>query len=354
MHPDTEIDIAVIGAGVVGLAVAQLFASKGEKVCIFEEANAIGTQISARGSHVIHSGIYYTPGSLKAKLCVEGKNLLYEYCEKNNINFKKLGKLIVATSEEETSALENIKKRAEENGVTDLEWLTKEDVQRMEPEIKCARALFSPSTGIVDAAGLMQSLLKDATDHGASISLSTSIISGEATVDGIVLTTIKDGEVKKILCRRVINSAGLSAPRVARSIAGIDLEKIPTEYFAKGHYFKLIGPSPFTHLIYPVPVPGGLGTHSTLNLKGEVRFGPDVSWIDSVDYSFEPGREKGFYEAVRKYYPGLKDGALVPDHTGIRPKIVPAGSPDHDFVIQTKDEHGIPGLINLFGIESPA
>ena len=353
MKANSKIDVAVIGAGVVGLAIARLFASKEEKVCIFEEANAIGTQTSARGSHVIHSGIYYTPGSLKSKLCAQGKNLLYQYCEEKNISFKKLGKIIIAACTEEMETLEVLKSRAEKNGVTDLCWLTAGEVRQMEPEVKCVRGLFSPSTGIIDAQEFMQSLLRDAKNCGASISLSTRVTGGEADRGGIVLTSVKQGEMAKTWCRRVINSAGLKAPEVARSFAGIRQDQIPKSYFAKGHYFKLKGPCPFTHLIYPVPVQGGLGTHATLNLRGEVRFGPDVSWVDQIDYTFEPGKEKGFYEAIRKYYPALADGALEPDHTAIRPKIAPAGSPDQDFIIQGQDEHGMAGLVNLFGIESP-
>jgi L-2-hydroxyglutarate oxidase LhgO len=352
MKTNSEVDVAVIGAGVVGLAIGRLFASKGEKVCILEETDAIGTQTSARGSYVIHSGIYYVPGSLKATLCVRGKKLLYEYCEKKNINFRKLGKVIVATSEAEVETLEMLKNRGEQNGVTDLQWLSSQEVSRMEPEVKCVRGLFSPSTGIIDGQGFMSSLLLDAKSHGASVALSTSVIAGEV-LNGRIILTVGGERPGKIVCRRVVNSAGLKAPEVAKSIAGIRLESIPKNYFAKGHYFRLKGPSPFSHLIYPFPVPGGLGIHSTLNARGEVRFGPDVSWIDQIDYTFEPGREKVFYEAIRKYYPALRDGALEPDHTGIRPKIAPAGSPGWDFVIQGRDEHGIAGLVNLFGIESP-
>lgn len=349
MSENKKVDIAVIGAGVVGLAIARNLARKGDEVVIFEEAHAIGTQTSARGSHVIHSGIYYAPGSLKARVCVEGKKLLYEYCEEKKIGFKKLGKIIIASSEEEIETLEKLKSRAGKNSVMDLTWLTPKEVKQMEPEVICARGLFSPSTGIIDGPGFMQSLLMDAKKIDMSVELSTTITGGKPTDQGILLTTSR-GE---ILCRRVINSAGLRAPEIARSIAGINLSSIPKAYFAKGHYFKLIGFSPFTHLIYPVPVLGGLGIHATLNLKNEVLFGPDVSWVDDIDYTFESAKEKVFFEAIRKYYPSLADGTLEPDHTGIRPKIAPPGSPDQDFIIQGEDEHDIPGLINLFGIESP-
>lgn len=354
MSPESKIDVAVIGAGVIGLAIARLFAEREEGVQIFDAADSIGTGISTRGSHVIHSGIYYPTGSLKAKLCLAGKNLLYNYCDEKNIAHKKIGKIIVATSEEEVPLLEKLKNRGAENGVSDLKWLSAEKVRQMEPEVKCVKGLFSPSTGVIDGQGLMASLLEDAKSHGASLSLSTSIISGEVTDNGIELITInQNGETVKVLCKSVVNSAGLNAVDVAKSIKGIRLDKIPQAYFAKGHYFKLKGPSPFSHLVYPMPVPGGLGTHATLNIKGELRFGPDISWVDKIDYTFEPGKEASFYEVIRHYYPGLPDGALELDHTGIRPKIVPPDSPDSDFLIQGEDEHSVPGLINLFGIESP-
>lgn len=353
MRIDKKVEVAIIGAGVVGLAAARLFAMKGRTVRIFEEADEIATQTSARGSHVIHAGIYYPPGSLKARLCVQGRDLLYEYCKENGVEFRKLGKLIVATSDKEIRALTLLKDNAEKNGVMDLQWLTAKEVEQKEPAVKCVGALLSPSTGIVDAQGLMRSLFEDAQSHATTIALNTSVTGGKATGEGIVLFMRDEGKTYHVLCRNVINAAGLQSPTVARSIKGIRLENIPKSYYAKGHYFKLKGSVPFNHLIYPVPAAGGLGIHATLNMRGEVRFGPDVFWQNHLDYTFEVGREKIFYENIRKYYPMLKEGMLEPDHTGIRPKIVPEGSPDQDFIIQGKDRHGIAGLVNLFGIESP-
>jgi L-2-hydroxyglutarate oxidase LhgO len=353
MRIDKKVEVAVIGAGVIGLAAARLFAIQGKAVRVFEEADEIGTQTSARGSHVIHAGIYYPPGSLKARLCVQGRDLLYEYCKENNVEFKKLGKLIVATSDKETRVLTLLKDSAEKNGVMDLQWLTSKEVEQKEPAVKCVGALLSPSTGIVDAQGLMRSLAEDAQSHGTTIALHTSVIGGKTTDEGIVLFMRDQEKTYHVLCRNVINAAGLQSPAVARSIGGIRLEHIPKSYYAKGHYFTLTGPVPFNHLIYPVPVPGGLGIHATLNMRGEVRFGPDVFWQNHLDYTFEVGREKIFYEHIRKYYPTLEEGMLEPDNTGIRPKVVPEGSPDQDFIIQGKDMHGITGLVNLFGIESP-
>lgn len=347
-----RVDVAVIGAGVVGLAVARALALAGREVIVIEAERMVGSHTSARNSEVIHAGIYYPRGSLKAKLCVEGKHLLYEYCAAKDVAHKNLGKLIVATRDDDLAALAGIREHAANNGVTDLRPLTADDVHALEPRVTAVAGLWSPSTGIIDSHSYMSALKRDAEEHGANVVLASPVLEGKVRDDGIELT-IGGSQPTRVLCKSVVNSAGLWAPIVARKIAGIPEATIPGAYFAKGHYFTMAGKSPFTHLVYPVPVPGGLGIHVTLDLAGQVRFGPDVSWLDSVDYTFDPARAGSFYQAIRTYYPDLQDDSLVPGYTGIRPKLAPAGSPNADFVIQGPSEHGVPGLVNLYGIESP-
>ncbi|MEY4514762.1 MAG: hypothetical protein RLZZ450_6884 [Pseudomonadota bacterium] len=347
-----RVDVAVIGAGVVGLAVARALALAGREVVVIEAERMVGSHTSARNSEVIHAGIYYPRGSLKAKLCVEGKLALYEYCRAKDVSHKNLGKLIVATRDDDLAALAGIREHAANNGVTDLEPLTAEDVHALEPRVTAVAGLWSPSTGIIDSHSYMSALKRDAEELGANVVLASPVLEGKVRDDGIELT-IGGTQPTRVLCKSVVNSAGLWAPIIARKIAGIPEATIPGAYFAKGHYFTMAGKSPFKHLVYPVPVPGGLGIHVTLDLAGQVRFGPDVSWLDSVDYTFDPARAGSFYQAIRTYYPDLQDDSLVPGYTGIRPKLAPAGSPNADFVIQGPSEHGIPGLVNLYGIESP-
>jgi L-2-hydroxyglutarate oxidase LhgO len=347
-----RVDVAVIGGGVVGLAVARALARAGREVVVIEAERVVGSHTSARNSEVIHAGIYYPQGSLKAKLCVEGKHALYEYCAERGVSHRRVGKLIVATREEELGSLAKIREHAAQNGVTDLTPLTADEVHALEPRVIAVAGLWSPSTGIIDSHSYMSALKRDAEDHGASVVLASPVLEGKVHDDGIELT-VGGSTPMRILCKSVINSAGLWAPLIAAKIAGIPAETVPTAYFAKGHYFTMGGKSPFKHLVYPVPVPGGLGIHVTLDLAGQVRFGPDVSWLDSVDYSFDNNRAGSFYQAIRTYYPDLEDDALVPGYTGIRPKLGPAGSPNADFVIQGPSEHGVPGLVNLYGIESP-
>ncbi|MDX1541052.1 MAG: NAD(P)/FAD-dependent oxidoreductase [Geminicoccaceae bacterium] len=347
-----RVECVVIGAGVVGLAVARQLALAGREVILLEAADMIGTETSSRNSEVIHAGIYYPTGSLKAETCVAGKQLLYAYCAEHGVAHARCGKLIVATAEEQVPTLDQIKAKAAANGVTDLTWLDPDQVRELEPEVRCVRALLSPSTGIIDSHGLMLAFQGDAEDHGAMVAFNAPLLRGRASERGIELEV--GGEAAMgLLADVVINSAGLHAPAVARKIDGLDPRHVPEAYFAKGNYYGLAGARPFKRLVYPVPEPGGLGIHVTIDLGGQVRFGPDVEWIERIDYDVDPKRAEVFYDAVRKYYPGLKDGAIEPGYAGIRPKIGPKGAPAADFIVQGPATHGVPGLVNLFAIESP-
>jgi L-2-hydroxyglutarate oxidase LhgO len=346
------VDVVVVGAGVVGLAIARALALAGREVLILEAEPQFGSHTSSRNSEVIHAGIYYPSGSLKARSCVRGKRLLYAYCAQNDVPHHRLGKLIVATHEDEVVALERLKTQAEANGVGDLEWLDARRISELEPALTAVRGLFSPSSGILDSHALMASLLRDARAAGAELVVTSPVLSGATTSDGIELA-IGGNEPVSILASAVVNAAGLRAQRIARSIRGVPEQSIPSSYYAKGHYFTLAGTSPFSHLVYPIPVPGGLGVHVTLDMGGQVRFGPDVSWTDDIDYAFDEGRAEAFYAAVRAYFPALEQGALQPGYTGIRPKLGPAGSGFQDFVVQGPADHGVPGLVQLYGIESP-
>jgi L-2-hydroxyglutarate oxidase LhgO len=347
-----QADVAVIGAGVVGLGVARAFARAGREVVVLESERYIGFHASSRNSEVIHAGIYYPAGSLKARFCVEGKRALYTYCSERAIPHARLGKLIVATSEEEVPTLGRLKANAEANGVTDLVLLSRAEAHQLEPEVSCVRGLLSPSTGIIDSHALMAALRHDAEEAGAQIALDTPVLSGKVCAEGIELAAGR-GDPLTVCFRLVVNCAGPWAQEVARRIEGVPKASIPPQHFAKGHYFVMAGRAPFRHLVYPVPVPGGLGTHLTLDLAGQARFGPDVQWIDRVEYSFDESRAPGFYQAIRRYYPGLQDGALSPGFTGVRAKTAPAGAAAPDFQIQGPMEHGVSGLVNLYGIESP-
>lgn len=352
MSGSVDLDALVIGGGVVGLAVARALAQAGREVTVIEAEGQIGSHASSRNSEVIHAGIYYASGSLKARACVLGRDALYAYCETHEIPHRRVGKVIVATREEEVSTLEKLKQQAEANGVTDLYWLDRAEVNALEPEIIAFRGLFSPSTGIVDSHAYMSALRRDAERAGAQVVLSTPVLGGRVESAGITLD-LGGVEPVTVTCRTVINSAGLRAPEVARAIAGMPREHVPPQLYAKGHYFVLPGRAPFRHLVYPVPVPGGLGVHVTLDLAGQARFGPDVSWLDSIDYSFDEQREASFYEAIRRYFPALPNGSLSPGYTGIRAKTADPKAPAQDFVVQGPRVHGVPGLLNLFGIESP-
>ncbi len=347
-----HVECVVIGAGVVGLAVARELAMAGREVIVLEAAESIGTHTSSRNSEVIHAGLYYPQGSLKARLCVEGKQRLYAYCAERGIAHERIGKIVVAADESEISAVQSYVAKAQANGVTDLEWLSAEQLHVLEPEVRCVAGFLSPSTGIIDSHALMLALQGDAENHGAAVVFHSPVQSGEVRADRIVLE-VAGADPMTLTCSAVVNSAGLFAPDVARSIRGIPPASIPPKYFAKAHYYTLSGRSPFHRLVYPVATNAFLGVHVTLDLGGQARFGPDVEWIDAVDYSFDHSREPLFYEAIRRYYPGLKDGALQPGYTGIRPKISGPREPAADFLIQGPEAHGVPGLINLYGIESP-
>jgi L-2-hydroxyglutarate oxidase LhgO len=347
-----QIDTVVIGAGAVGLAVARAFARAGREVVVLERESAIGTGTSSRNSEVIHAGIYYPTGSLKAKLCVAGRNALYPYLAERGIAHRRCGKLIVATDRKQIAGLERLHAQAKANGVADLRVLGAREAHALEPEISCVAALESPSTGIIDSHAYMLALRGEAEDRGAAIAFRSPLIGGLVR-QGRIELDVGGAEPMRLLARNVVNSAGLFAQDVARSIAGFPVDRIPPTYYCKGNYFSLSGRSPFSRLVYPAPESAGLGVHLTLDLAGQARFGPDVEWIDRIDYDVDPGRGRVFYDAIRRYWPGLKDGSLQPAYCGIRPKIQAQGEPSRDFLIQGPDEHGVPGLVNLFGIESP-
>jgi L-2-hydroxyglutarate oxidase LhgO len=347
-----SVDCIVIGAGVVGLAVARALALAGREVIVLEAAEGIGTETSSRNSEVIHAGIYYPAGSLMARSCVAGRRALYAYCRERGVPFSNCGKLIVATSAEEDARLGGIKARAEANGVEGMRLLTQAEAVALEPNLRCTSALLSPVTGVVDSHAFMLALQGDAENAGAACVFFSPATGARADRDGIEVD-VGGADPTTLRCRLLVNSAGLHAPDLARRIVGMPPERVPTAYYAKGNYFTLTGRSPFSRLIYPVPVPGGLGVHLTIDLGGQARFGPDVEWVDRIEYTVDPARAEKFYAAVRRYWPDLKDGAIQPGYAGIRPKIVPPSVAAQDFVVQGPQTHGVPGLVNLFGIESP-
>ena len=347
-----KVDCVVVGAGVIGLAIARKLAMAGHEVIVLEAAEGIGTVTSSRNSEVIHAGIYYRAGSLMARMCVSGKRALYQYCADHGIPHRNCGKLIVATTPKETEKLQSIRAHAEANGVLDMQLLPGEAARALEPALNCDAALLSPSTGIIDSHAYMLALRGEAEAAGAAFAFHTPLVRAKVTAGRIEIET--GGEAPMTLaCELLVNAAGLGAPAVARQIEGMPIELIPCAYLAKGNYFSCSARAPFSHLIYPVPEPGGLGVHLTLDMAGQARFGPDVEWIDSIDYAVDPARADRFYPAIRKYWPMLPDGALMPSYSGIRPKIVPPAVATQDFLIQGPGDHGVSGLINLFGIESP-
>jgi L-2-hydroxyglutarate oxidase LhgO len=346
-----SIECVIVGAGVVGLAIARQLAQAGREIIVLEAAEAIGTVTSSRNSEVIHAGIYYPQNSLMARLCVSGREALYAYCRDHGIPHRNCGKLIVAAPNDDIAKLSAIRARALANGV-ELESLTAAEATALEPALHCAGALLSPTTGIIDSHAYMLSLQGDAESAGAAFAFHAPLQGVRVTEKGFILE-IGGAEPMTLACTLLINAAGLSAPAIARAIDAMPRDRIPTPYFAKGNYFSCGVRAPFARLIYPMPEAGGLGVHLTLDLAGQARFGPDVEWIDSVDYDVDAHRAERFYPAIRRYWPDLPDGALMPAYSGIRPKIVPPAVAVQDFMIQAPSDHGVAGLINLFGIESP-
>ncbi|UEM04590.1 NAD(P)/FAD-dependent oxidoreductase [Skermanella rosea] len=347
-----RVDCVVIGAGVIGLAVARQLALAGRDVVLLEGSDCIGSGTSSRNSEVIHAGLYYPKGSLKARLCVRGRDALYAYCADRGVPHRRCGKLLVATDEGQRGKLAEIDAKARANGVTDLEWLSAADVAALEPALHTVGALHSPSSGIVDTHGLMLAYQGELEDHGGMVAFNSPVAGGRVTDDGIIIET-GGPEPFRLIANLVVNSGGLFAQEIARSIQGIPADSIPPIHLAKGNYFSLARRAPFSRLIYPVPEPGGLGVHLTLDLAGQARFGPDVEWIDRINYDVDIRRADKFYGAIRRYWPDLPDDALQPGYAGIRPKLVAAGVADADFMIQGPRQHGVPGLLNLYGIESP-
>lgn len=347
-----DIDCVVVGAGVVGLAVAREMALAGNEVLVIEAGEAIGIGTSSRNSEVIHAGIYYPPGSLKAQLCVEGRHALYAYCDSHGVSTRKTGKLIVAKDEAQVRQLEVLLERGLENGVEDLRLLDREQALALEPALECIAALYSPSTGIVDSHALMLALQGDAEAAGTTIAFYSPLISAQVIADGFLLN-VGGAAPMTLSCRLLINAAGLKAPALARRMEGLPQQTVPQDYLCKGSYFSLAKRVPFTHLIYPAPEAAGLGVHMTVDLGGQARFGPDTEWVETEDYQVDPARADVFYSAIRSYWPDLPDNSLQPGYSGIRPKISAPGEPASDFLISSERQHHVPGLINLFGIESP-
>ena len=347
-----DVDCVVVGAGVIGLAVARALALSGREVLVLEREARIGSHTSSRNSEVIHAGIYYAEGTLKAQLCVRGKQALYAYCEARGVPHRRIGKLIVATRDEERPALARIARQAEANGVTDLVELSARDVARLEPAVRAVAGLFSPSTGVIDSHALMQALRADAEAAGAYVVLRSPVTSGRIQRSGIELDVGGESS-SRLKCSALVNAAGLDAARVARALSGVPESTIPELFYAKGHYFTLSGVHPFQHLVYPVPAAGGLGIHVTLDLANQARFGPDVCWVPGIDYTFDEARKSAFVTAIQSYFPDLDPDRLVPGYTGVRPKLAPAGHAASDFVIQDAAQHGAANLIHLYGIESP-
>jgi len=358
---DESLDCVVVGAGVVGLAVARALAQAGREVVVLEAAEGIGTETSSRNSEVIHAGIYYPKGSLKARLCVRGKQALYAYCAERGVPHRRCGKLIVATEAAQLATLADIRAKAAANGVGDLTPLSRQEAQTLEPEIECVGALLSPSTGIIDSHAFMLALQGDAEHAGAVFAFHSRVARARVVGGGFEIEVqtlapdqaLEDTAMTTWHARTLINAAGLHAPDVAACIEGLDARHVPRAHYARGHYFTLSGRPRFQRLIYPVPQPGGLGVHLTLDLQGQARFGPDVQWVNEIDYTVDPKRADAFYAEVRRYWPALPDGALQPGYAGIRPKLAGPEAPNLDFRIDGPAQHGVPGLVNLLGIESP-
>jgi L-2-hydroxyglutarate oxidase LhgO len=348
-----RVDCIVVGAGVVGLAVARRLALAGLETLVLEREATHGTQTSSRNSEVIHAGLHYPPGSLKARLCVRGREQLYRYCADRGVQHRRCGKLIVATADAERDTLQHYRATAVRNGVDDLRWRTHAEVAELEPALHCVAALWSPSTGIVDSHALMQALLGDLHAAGGALASHADVVSVQLGRHAHRVRVLQGGVETELEARIVVNAAGLGAQPLAQRMDGLDRALIPPRYLAKGHYYTLQGRAPFRHLVYPVANHAGLGIHVTLDLAGRVRFGPDVEWVTAVDYSVDERRREAFATAIRRYYPDLDATRLHPAYTGIRPKISGPHDPAADFVVQGPAAHGVRGLVNLFGIESP-
>jgi len=348
-----SVDAVVIGAGVVGLAVARALALAGREVIVLESEDAIGTGSSSRNSEVIHAGIYYPQGSLKAGFCVAGRRRLYPYCAARGVGHRRCGKLIVATHEAQIAGLRELEAKARANGVDDIRWLEGAEAMAMEPALQCVAALASPSTGIIDSHGLMLAYQGDAEDGGAVIAFKSAVLGGRVSGAGAIELRVGGQAPMTLAARAVVNAAGLFAQSVAATLEGLDPKSVPARHLAKGSYFSLAGLAPFTHLIYPAPDAAGLGVHLTFDLGGQAKFGPDVEWVEEIDYRVDPRRSESFYDAVRRYWPGLADHSLRPAYAGIRPKLQAPGEAARDFVLQGAADHGVAGLVNLYGIESP-
>ncbi len=350
-----RIGCVVIGAGVVGLAVARAMAMRGLETVVLEGEAAFGQGVSSRNSEVIHAGLHGAPGWRKAAACIKGRRLLYDYAAQRGLPHHKLGKLLVANGADEDVLLHGLLRKAQALGVEGLQVLSAAQALALEPALRCTSALLSPESGVIDVHSLMLSLLGDAEAQGATLVCRSPFEAAEPSNGGWVVRIGSSGgaEPFELHARWLVNSAGLQAQAVAAHIAGYPAARIPQRHWAKGNYFKLQGRAPFTHLVYPVPVQGGLGVHLTLDLQGQAKFGPDVEWVDSLDYRVDPRRGDAFYAEVRRYWPALPDGALVPDYAGIRPKLYGPGEPARDFEIDGPAEHGLPGLVQMFGIESP-
>jgi L-2-hydroxyglutarate oxidase LhgO len=349
---DCAVDAIVVGGGVVGIAVARELAAQGLEVIVVERETRIGQHQSARNSGVIHAGFYYPEGSLKARLCHQAKLELYRYAEARGIAHRRVGKLVVASDETQLPKLKAMLRHAVACGVNDIELLDARQAKAMEPEVACVAALWSPSTGVIDTSALMLSLVADAESRGVVIAQNSRVLRGHAVAGGWRLLVDSGGQVAKIACRLMVNSAGIDAPDLARRLDGYPASRVPESYLAKGNFFACQGGTPFSRLIYPLPGPIGLGVHLTLDLDGQAKFGPDVQIVEAVSYDVDPDRSEAFYASIRNFWPGLRDGALTPAYSGIRAKIGRPGA-SQDWVVETPYEHGVPGLVNLFGIETP-
>ena len=348
-----RLDCAVIGAGVVGLAVARALAGVGREVVVLEATGAIGSEASSRNSEVIHAGIYYPKDSLKARFCVAGRKTLYAYCQSRGIAHARCGKLIVATDDGDRAALGTLQRAGQANGVGDLDIIAGAAARAMEPALSCVAALHSPSTGIIDSHQLMLAYLGEAEAHGATVAFHSCVVGGACRGDGVRLRVAGAGGETELLCRHIVNAAGHQAQTVASSLEGLPPPSVPRRYLSKGSYFTMSGTAPFNRLIYPVPRSASLGIHFSPDLSGGARFGPDQEWVETVDYTVDPSRAEAFYGAVRRYYPDLAEGALQPGYSGIRAKVQAPGEAMADFVVQGPGDHGVQGLVNLYGIESP-